>query len=159
MTAGAPAAVARSQLALVEALAASGGVKLECAAPQPGPVICGDETRIRQIVLNLLSNSVKFTQSCGVVRLDIREEPDGSIALSVTDTGIGMNPEDVPRALEPFSQLDGALNRRHEGTGLGLAIVKRLVELHDGEMVIETVPNEGTVITVTFPPTRRSCDA
>jgi PAS domain S-box-containing protein len=147
-------AVARSQLALVEALATSGGVKLECAAPRPGPVICGDETRIRQIVLNLLSNSVKFTQSCGVVRLDIREEPDGSIALSVTDTGIGMNPEDVPRALEPFSQLDGALNRRHEGTGLGLAIVKRLVELHDGELMVETAPNEGTVITVIFPPNR-----
>ncbi len=148
--------VARSQLALVEAAAAAGGVKLECAAPVPGPMISGDETRIRQIVLNLLSNSVKFTQAGGVVRLDIREEADGSIAFSVTDTGIGMNPEDVPRALEPFSQLDGALNRRHEGTGLGLAIVKRLVELHDGEMVIETAPNEGTVITVTFPPNRNA---
>jgi PAS domain S-box-containing protein len=147
-------AVARSQLSLVEAAAAAGGVRVECDSPTPGPVVSGDETRIRQIVLNLLSNSVKFTMSGGVVRLDIREESDGSVALSVADTGIGMKPEEVPKALEPFSQLDGSISRRHEGTGLGLAIVKRLADLHDGELVIDTAPNEGTIITVIFPPGR-----
>ncbi|WP_192499012.1 PAS domain S-box protein [Skermanella pratensis] len=150
------AQVVRGQAQLAAAAAEAGGVTVLCDAGQPGPLIRGDEVRIRQIVQNLLSNAVKFTPAGGTVRLDARVGPDETITLCVSDTGIGMRLEDVPRALEPFSQLEASLTRRREGTGLGLAIVKRLVELHDGELRIETAPDEGSAVTVTFPRDRNA---
>ncbi|UEM01926.1 PAS domain S-box protein [Skermanella rosea] len=150
------ALVARGQIQLAAAAAEAGGVTVLCDAGQPGPLIRADEARIRQIVQNLLSNAVKFTPAGGTVRLDARVGPDESVVLRVSDTGIGMRLEDVPRALEPFSQLEASLTRRREGTGLGLAIVKRLVELHDGELRIETAPDEGSTVTVIFPRERNA---
>jgi signal transduction histidine kinase len=74
--------------------------------------------------------------------------------LNVRDEGVGMRPEDIPRALQPFTQVDGSLSRSHEGTGLGLPLAKRLVELHDGTLSIESALGEGTSVTVSLPISR-----
>lgn len=111
----------------------------------------GDRAKIRQILLNLVGNAIKFTEEGGWVVTSIRRSGDGGIELVVADTGIGMTPEDISIALEPFGQVHGGLNRRYEGTGLGLPLSRRLVELHGGEMSIESTKGVGTRVSVRFP--------
>jgi len=121
------------------------------------PLVFGDELRLKQIVLNLLSNAVKFTAAGGTggqVTIDTRRTTDGGLTISITDTGIGMRPEDIPVALSPFRQLDNAFNRRSEGTGLGLPLAKMLVELHDGVLEIESKVGIGTMVHVRLPKER-----
>ncbi len=118
------------------------------------PLLTADEQRVRQIVLNLLSNAVKFTPPGGRVRIVAKMETDGCVTVSIVDTGIGMRPQDIPRALEPFGQIDSVLARRFEGTGLGLPLSRKLVELHGGTLSIESAPNRGTTATVRFPASR-----
>jgi signal transduction histidine kinase len=115
------------------------------------PLVYGDPRRVRQILVNLLSNAVKFTPEGGVVTVEAELVADGDLNLSVLDTGIGMAPEDIPRAMAPFGQLEGALERRHEGTGLGLYLTRRLIGLHGGSLVLESRKGEGTRATVRFP--------
>ena len=110
----------------------------------------GDAAKLRQIFLNLLSNAIKFTEKGGKVSLDACSTA-GSIAVTVADTGIGMDPEDVEIAFQPFSQVDNRLERRYEGTGLGLPLTKALVDLHKGNIVIDSARGRGTRITVSFP--------
>ena len=105
-------------------------------------------------VFHLLSNAVKFTQAGGHVRISASMLHSGEPIIVVSDTGIGMRPEDVKLALEPFRQIDGALNRRYEGTGLGLPLVQRLVQLHGGSLSIKTAPGAGTTITLRLPADR-----
>jgi signal transduction histidine kinase len=112
-----------------------------------------DERRLRQIVLNLLSNAVKFTPEGGDVTLGASLSDDG-LALIVADTGIGIAPEDIPRALERFGQIDSTLSRKYEGTGLGLPLAKHLAELHGARLAIDSEAGIGTTVTVTFPPSR-----
>jgi signal transduction histidine kinase/HAMP domain-containing protein len=112
----------------------------------------GDAAKLRQIFLNLLSNAIKFTEAGGTISLAVAELADG-IAVTVGDTGIGMDPEDVSVALQPFAQVDNRLERRYEGTGLGLPLTKALVDLHGGTMAIDSARGRGTRITVTFPRT------
>jgi signal transduction histidine kinase len=114
----------------------------------------GDKRMVLQILLNLLSNAVKFTLPGGSVTITAATTAAGEIELSVSDTGIGMEPREIPRALSTFGQLDGDLDRRHEGTGLGLPLVKSLVELHDSDLRIESSPGSGTTVSVIFPPER-----
>ncbi len=118
------------------------------------PALRADQRRLKQIFLNLLSNAVKFTPEYGRITLSACILPTNQIEFSVSDTGIGMKPEDVEIALEPFQQVDGELNRRYEGTGLGLPLVQRLVDLHDGQLQIVTAPDAGTTVTITFPAQR-----
>lgn len=118
------------------------------------PLLRGDKLRVKQILLNLLSNAVKFTPAGGEVSLTAAVDNSDAIIISVTDSGIGMAPEDIPRALAPFVQLDTGTARRYDGPGIGLALVKSLIELHDGFFVIESEVGVGTVATVRFPPTR-----
>jgi len=129
---------------------------LELAIDLPAdlPLLRGDELRLKQVVLNLLSNAVKFTPVGGRITLTARTTTDGGIVLAVTDTGIGMKSEEIPIALEPFRQIDSALNRRYEGTGLGLPLARTLVELHDGMLCISSAPGRGTTVTVTLPAAR-----
>jgi two-component system, cell cycle sensor histidine kinase PleC len=110
----------------------------------------GDAAKLRQIFLNLLSNAIKFTEKGGSVSLIAGAAAD-KIAVTVADTGIGMNPEDVEIAFQPFGQVDNRLERRYEGTGLGLPLTKALVDLHKGSMVIDSARGQGTRITVSFP--------
>jgi signal transduction histidine kinase len=105
------------------------------------------------MLLNLLANAVKFTPKGGRVRVDV-DLDSGAPVLSVTDTGIGMSAEQIPRALAPFVQIDSRLSRKYEGTGLGLPLVKRFAELHGGGLAIESGPEAGTTVTISFPPER-----
>jgi PAS domain S-box-containing protein len=114
------------------------------------PRLWADERAIKQILINLLSNAIKFTPAGGDVTVSA-EFDQGTLALSVRDTGLGMEPADVPKALAPFAQLDGSLARRHNGTGLGLPLVKSLATLHGGELVIDTAPDQGTTVRISFP--------
>jgi len=126
---------------------------IECLPPDlPDAVV--DEVRLKQAVLNLLSNAVKFTRPGGRVEVSARETEDGEIEIAVADDGIGMRPEDVPVALEPFRQIDSKLTRPYEGTGLGLPLAKRLIELHGGSLAISTAPERGTRVTLRLPPDR-----
>jgi signal transduction histidine kinase len=113
--------------------------------------LSGDTAKLRQIFLNLLSNAMKFTPAGGRVWLDAQMTPAG-VAVTVGDSGIGMNAEDVEVALQPFGQVDNRLERRYEGTGLGLPLTRAFVELHGGSMRFESARNQGTKVTVLFPP-------
>lgn len=115
------------------------------------PLLTGDAAKIRQILINLLANAVKFTPRGGRVRLTINRDVEGDLNISVADTGIGIPADKIALVLEPFVQVDQSLSRRHGGTGLGLPITKRLVELHGGAMEIQSEPGKGTVMTIRLP--------
>jgi signal transduction histidine kinase len=109
-----------------------------------------DERKFKQIVLNLLSNAVKFTQDGG--RVDVSAKSfDGKIEIAVRDTGIGIAPEDHQAVFEEFKQVGRDYTRKAEGTGLGLALTKRFVELHGGEIRLESAPGKGSTFTFTLP--------
>jgi signal transduction histidine kinase len=110
----------------------------------------GDPAKLRQIFLNLLSNAIKFTERGGTVTLSAQADFD-AIAVTVADTGIGMDPADVEIAFQPFAQVDNRLERRYEGTGLGLPLTKALVDLHRGALTVDSARGHGTRVTVTFP--------
>jgi signal transduction histidine kinase len=130
------------------------------AAPRLGTVRA-DRTRVRQVLLNLLSNAAKFTSN-GSIRLTIERQPvDGQaddIVFHVADTGVGMKAEDVKRLFQPFVQVDSSSTRKHEGTGLGLAISRKLCELMGGTISVESAPGVGTTFTVRLPASRESAD-
>jgi len=107
-----------------------------------------------QILLNLLSNSIKFTPQGGRVMVEARLEPNGELALAVRDSGIGMSADDIEIVLQPFGQVESAHTRSHDGTGLGLPITKSLAEMHGGSMTVESTVGKGTDITVRFPAMR-----
>jgi signal transduction histidine kinase/CheY-like chemotaxis protein/putative methionine-R-sulfoxide reductase with GAF domain len=117
--------------------------------PAPVSPLRGDHTRLRQILLNLISNAVKFTEK-GSIRVSIRDVP-GYAEIRVADTGIGMRAEDVPKAFAEFVQIDGALNRKAGGTGLGLPISKKFVEMHGGQMRVESEVGKGSTFIFTIP--------
>jgi signal transduction histidine kinase len=112
-----------------------------------------DEKRLHQLLLNLVSNAVKFTPEGGEVRISVYRR-GGRIVVAVSDTGIGMSAGDIPKALSRFGQIDSEQGRKHEGTGLGLPLAKQLTELHGGQFAIESEPDVGTTVTLTFPPER-----
>jgi signal transduction histidine kinase/HAMP domain-containing protein len=135
---------------IARAQAQAGGVTLDTAIDGAMPPIVGDRTRLRQVVLNLLSNAIKFTPAGG--RIDVTLRRRGPAAeISVRDTGIGMNQADIPKALEPFQQVDSSIARKYGGTGLGLPLCKLFVELHDGTFAIDSALGQGTTVTVTLP--------
>ncbi len=118
------------------------------------PQIYVDERRVTQILLNLLNNAVKFTPECGEVSVSVQLNDDASIAVSIADTGIGMDDEEVALAMNMFGQVDSGLDRKHEGTGLGLPMSKGLMELHGGTLEVKSEKGKGTSVTVTFPKER-----
>lgn len=115
------------------------------------PQINVDARRFKQVVINLLSNANKFTPEGGSIAVHATRSLDGRVNITVTDTGIGMSPEQLATALKPFGQIQGALARSHEGTGLGLPIAKKLTEIQGGTFEIESEPGKGTRITLSFP--------
>jgi signal transduction histidine kinase/HAMP domain-containing protein len=124
-------------------------VMIEAVDPQL-PAIAADATRLRQVLLNLLSNAIKFTPPGGMVTVSARRQ-GRNLCIAVSDTGIGMRGEDIPRALEPFVQIDSSFSRRYAGTGLGLPLSKLFAELHAGRLTVESAPGRGTTVTVTLP--------
>jgi len=127
------------------------GVQLECKIDTSLQPIPGDAVKIRQVISNLISNAIKFTHEGGKVTVEAFRSGDGTVAVRVRDTGIGMSEEEIRIALTPFGQVDGTRSRWREGTGLGLPIAKALVELHGGRLDIRSVKNEGTEVTITLP--------
>jgi len=142
-------------LHLVDERASRRNVTVSPFIPVGLPRLYADNLRLKQIVLNLLTNAIKFTPEGGEVSLKVEiEERTGWLSLMVTDTGVGISPEDIERVLEPFSQVANPMVSREEGTGLGLPITKRLVELHGGTLHLDSVLGKGTRATVRLPPSR-----
>jgi signal transduction histidine kinase/CheY-like chemotaxis protein len=116
------------------------------------PAMIADERRLRQILMNLLSNAVKFTAEGGCLGLEVmRDESRNCLALTVWDTGIGIDEDDLRRLFRPFVQLDGTLSRQYQGTGLGLTLIHRLTALHGGSLTIESRKGEGSRFTARIP--------
>lgn len=138
---------------VMRAGAAIGGVALTAGLPPDLPHCRADERRLRQILLNLLSNAVKFTPAGGSVALSV-EQDAGGITIRVADTGIGMRSEDIPRAFEPFTQLDASLARRFPGSGLGLHLSRGLAEAMGGSLTLTSEPGRGTVALLCLPADR-----
>jgi two-component system cell cycle sensor histidine kinase PleC len=111
-----------------------------------------DRQALRQILLNLISNAVKFTPPGGRIEVGVTPLEDGGFRIWVSDTGIGIAPEHIPLVLAPFGQVENDLTRQYEGTGLGLPLVKSLVEMHGGSFEINSMPGEGTTMRASFPP-------
>ncbi|MBV8338288.1 MAG: HAMP domain-containing protein, partial [Alphaproteobacteria bacterium] len=126
-------------------------VEVRRVLPDAPVVISGDDQKLRQMLLNLLSNAIKFTNAGGSVELRLAAAADGRPVLSVSDTGIGMKPEDIPTAMAPFGQIDSRLARKYEGTGLGLPLAKAFAEMHGAEFVVRSELGVGTTITIVFP--------
>jgi len=118
------------------------------------PALHGDGRLLRQVMVNLLSNAIKFTPEGGHIRINAGLDGQGGITLKVEDTGIGIAREDIPKALEPFSQVRTGPDITHDGTGLGLSLSRQLVELHDGTLSIDSEVGAGTVVTISLPPER-----
>ena len=129
-------------------------VVLRSSLSKEVPAIVADQRTLRQIVLNLLSNSVKFTAPGGQVIASTSLAESGEALLRIRDTGEGMSEEELARALEPFRQIATATLSDRTGTGLGLPLTKALVEANRANLAIRSARGEGTVVTVTFPPTR-----
>jgi signal transduction histidine kinase len=136
---------------LVAPKAVSLGITLSVDMPDGLPVISADERMLKQVMLNLLSNALKFTPGGGAVELAARAAPDGGLIFTVKDTGIGIAREDFEKIFQPFGQVDSSLARKFEGTGLGLPLTKGLVELHHGNLGLESEVGRGTTVRVTLP--------
>jgi signal transduction histidine kinase len=136
---------------MVHGRAADHGVELDFDLPNDVPALRADERKLKQILVNLLTNAVKFTPAGGKVTLRVWSSAESGFVFQIIDTGIGIALDDVPKALAPFQQINGALNREYEGTGLGLPLTKALVEMHGGSLDLQSEVTIGTTITVRFP--------
>jgi signal transduction histidine kinase len=150
----APADIVSECVRLTRGKAHDGGLRLTCDMAQGLPNLMVDRLRFKQALLNLCSNAIKFTPPGGSVRVTAHQAADDSFVLTVRDTGIGMTPEQIPVALEPFRQVASPFARNAEGTGLGLALVKSLIECHDGRLEIESALHKGTAVRLILPAAR-----
>jgi signal transduction histidine kinase len=131
--------------------AASRGIELIRELPEEDVRVCADERAMKQVFLNLLSNAVKFSKEGGKVNIRVIADQPGRVVVRFEDRGIGMNEEELKRALQPFGQAKPATTRNYGGTGLGLPITKGLVEAHGGRLAIDSEAGVGTVVSVILP--------
>ena len=143
----------RASLGMVEGLGDKFDVRLKAELPPQEVRLIAVERMMRQILINLLGNAIKFTPAGGTVHVAAGPQ-GGGYAITVRDTGIGMSAEDIAQALTPFGQVGNQMNTRHAGTGLGLPLAKAMMELHGGTMQIVSAPRMGTSVVLTFPPSR-----
>lgn len=148
------AALLRECVGLLGSEAKQKAVTIATDIPAKLPPLLAGELRLKQVLLNLLSNAVKFSRQGGGVIVAAAVTDAGDLALSVADRGIGMKPQDIPVALEPFRQIDNAMSRPYEGTGLGLPLAKMLVEKHGGTLTLESTLGTGTTVTIILPAAR-----
>jgi two-component system cell cycle sensor histidine kinase PleC len=148
-----------SCLLIIDAKAREKSITLETAVSSDMPRIMGDPLRIKQVLINLVGNAVKFTPEGGRIKVDVRPLQLGYAVIEVTDTGCGMTPAEVETAMRPFGQIDTAFSKRHEGTGLGLPIAYALARLHGGDLRIDSQKGQGTRVTVILPTVELSTDA
>ncbi len=154
--------LAQSSITFVKQQATKKRIQLEVQVPDSLPLLYLDGRRMRQVLVNLLANAVKFTPERGHISLVVShtskplgEEPETQctdiLTIEVSDTGIGISPDNLVQLFEPFIQIDSALNRQYEGTGLGLALVKSIVELHGGQVTVNSELGVGSCFTLELP--------
>jgi signal transduction histidine kinase len=143
--------VVRTVARLIGPRVESAGLALEIDLPDMPPFVFCDRLKVKQILLNLLSNAIKFTEPGGKIAMVMGVDSERGLFIAVRDSGIGIAPDDMPRVLQPFVQVDSALNRTHNGTGLGLPLAAAMVELHGGKLVIDSEPGRGTTVKAYFP--------
>ncbi|HEX8165552.1 MAG TPA: PAS domain S-box protein [Beijerinckiaceae bacterium] len=148
--------LAANGVALMQPQAARERIVMRTSFAQKLPAVVADERSVRQIILNVIANAIRFTEAGGQVIVSTALTDRGEAAIRVRDTGLGMSPEEVEAAMQPFRQL--ATSRRGGGTGLGLPLTKALVEANRGALRITSARNEGTLVEVLFPPTRVLAD-
>jgi signal transduction histidine kinase len=146
-----PAEIVTFTSKIIGDMAAGAGIAYSVNCADPLPALRADGAKLRQILINLLSNAIKFTPGGGWVKLTVRYTPECKLEFRVEDNGIGIPAHMMAVALSPFGRIDSNLARRYGGVGLGLPLTKRLVELHGGIMEIDSVPDQGTVVTVRLP--------
>jgi signal transduction histidine kinase len=140
-------------LRMVRARAERSGVELLASASDRLPFLLADERKLKQVLLNILSNAVKFTPAGGQVRIHAEERQDGFV-IAIRDTGIGMEEADIPKAFEPFGQIDNRLSRKYDGTGLGLPLADAMVRQHGGKLTLTSKVGVGTTVVITLPRVR-----
>ena len=143
--------ILKSCLLIIEAKARDKTILVETAVDPRLPMVIGDSLRVKQILINLLGNAVKFTEPGGRIRVEAQVLQKGYAAISVTDSGAGMTAAEIQTAMRPFGQVDTAFNKRHEGTGLGLPIAYALARMHGGDLRIDSEKGAGTRVSVILP--------
>jgi signal transduction histidine kinase len=144
------AAVLESCMRLMRDRAEEAGLELRAELPKEVPFVQADARRLKQILLNLMSNAVKFTPAGGRVVVRLSLESDG-VSLAVADTGIGIARGDLEKALRPFGQIDSRMARKYQGTGLGLPLTKSMIELLGGRLTLDSEVGRGTTATIWLP--------
>jgi two-component system cell cycle sensor histidine kinase PleC len=142
--------ILRLALHMMEGRAEDAKIKISLDTRKEDMLIVADRRALMQILLNILSNAVKFTNPGGLVRIECTERPD-YLSIRISDNGIGIPPNKLKHVTRPFEQAASHYTREHEGTGLGLAITKDLVELHGGSLHIDSTLGVGTTVTVRLP--------
>lgn len=130
------------------------GLRLVTLVDEDVHMLLADRLRVKQVLLNLLSNAIKFTPPHGKVSIHAYLQANSSTVIKVSDTGIGIAPEELASVMQPFAQAGDANTRSHEGSGLGLSLVQRMVDLHNGGVTLQSTLGEGTIVSVKFPPER-----
>lgn len=149
----------QAAVAIVQPQANSQRVIIRTALSQAVPNVVADGRSIKQIVLNILANAIRFTPSGGQIIVSSAYEPNGSVVLRIRDTGIGMSRSELEQAMKPFRQVStGTPRNRGDGTGLGLPLTKAMVDANRAQFAISSTPNEGTLVEVTFPSPRVLAD-
>ncbi|HXS06341.1 MAG TPA: HAMP domain-containing sensor histidine kinase [Rhizomicrobium sp.] len=148
------APVLASSISMLKGLGEKFGVSVHNEIAEEGLVVTAVERMIRQILINLVGNAIKFTPPGGAVHVTGRVLADGAYEVAVRDTGVGMSEAEISHALTPFGQNENQLSRKHEGTGLGLPLAKAMLELHGGSLKMTSVKDQGTTVTLTLPADR-----
>jgi signal transduction histidine kinase len=146
--------IIRSCLRLMEMRAENAEIKLIDKLPPDLPALRADARKMKQIFINLLSNAVKFTPEGGQVTVTATRVDGGGIEVVVSDTGIGIAAEDIPKTLLPFKQIDNSLSRKYNGTGLGLPLADNFTRMHGGTLTMESAVGQGTRVALFFPEKR-----
>ena len=148
------AKVVASVTTLLRERAAKANIEIEIEIEEDAPALYADERKIKRILVNLMTNAVKFTEAGGKITIKAWCRPESGYVIQVADTGIGIAPDDIPKALAQFGQVNSDRDRAYEGTGLGLPLSKALVELHGGAFDLQSEVGVGTTVTVRFPARR-----
>jgi signal transduction histidine kinase len=130
------------------------GIELTANTPPNLPYLRADNRRLKQILLNLMSNAVKFTPAGGQVTVRVTLPEDGGLKIAVSDTGIGIAAHDLAKALQPFGQIDSRMTRKYQGTGLGLPLTKAMIEMHGGSLELDSAVGRGTTVSLFLPASR-----
>ena len=141
----------RAALAMMAGLGEKYGVRTVVGLSEDGARLVAVERMVRQIVINLVGNAIKFTPAGGSIHVENGPSPDGHYVLVVRDSGIGMTEKEIANALVPFGQNRTKMTAKHDGTGLGLPLAKAMLELHGGSLAIASRPAEGTTVTLHSP--------